>query len=72
MRGFEPREGLALRPDVKTITDPYSGEELVAFPALSCDVAVIHALVADKRGNARLNNMSLGGAVYQHVIDHAR
>jgi glutaconate CoA-transferase subunit A len=46
---------LTLRPDVKTITDPYSGEELVAFPALSCDVAVIHALVADKRGNARLN-----------------
>jgi glutaconate CoA-transferase subunit A len=46
---------LALRPDVKTITDPYSGEELVAFPALGCDVTVIHALVADKRGNARLN-----------------
>jgi glutaconate CoA-transferase subunit A len=46
---------LALRPDVKTVTDPYSGEELVAFPALGCDVAVIHALVADKRGNARLN-----------------
>jgi glutaconate CoA-transferase subunit A len=46
---------LALRPDVKTIIDPYSGDELVAFPALHCDVAVIHALVADKRGNARLN-----------------
>ncbi len=44
-----------LRPDVKMITDPYSGEELAAFPALSCDVAVIHALVADRRGNARLN-----------------
>ncbi|HVO69148.1 MAG TPA: CoA-transferase [Aggregatilineaceae bacterium] len=46
---------LALRPDIKTITDPYSGEELVAFPAISCDVAVIHALVADRRGNTRLN-----------------
>jgi len=46
---------LALRPDIKTITDPYGGEELVAFPAISCDVAVIHALVADRRGNARLN-----------------
>ena len=46
---------LALRPDVSTITDPYSGEELVAFPAIGCDVAVIHALVADKRGNVRLN-----------------
>ena len=46
---------LALRPDVKTIRDPYSDERLVAFPALSCDVAVIHALVADRHGNARLN-----------------
>lgn len=46
---------LKLRPDVKTISDPYSGERLVAFPALSADVAVIHALEADRRGNARLN-----------------
>ncbi len=46
---------LALRPDVQTVRDPYSGETLVAFPALSCDVAVIHALVADRCGNARLN-----------------
>src|SRR5258708_38202454 len=46
---------LTLRPDVKMIIDPYSGRELVAFPALRCDVAVIHALVADRSGNARLN-----------------
>ncbi len=46
---------LALRPDVKTVTDPYTGEELTAFPAIGCDVAVIHALVADRVGNVRLN-----------------
>lgn len=44
-----------LRPDVKTIGDPYTGEELIAFPAITCDVAVIHALVADQYGNVRLN-----------------
>ena len=44
-----------LRPDVKTVLDPYSDEVLMAFPALKVDVAVIHALVADKQGNARLN-----------------
>ncbi len=44
-----------LRPDVKTIIDPYTGEELMAFPAIPCDIAVIHALVADRQGNARLN-----------------
>ncbi|NLX09382.1 MAG: CoA transferase subunit A [Chloroflexi bacterium] len=46
---------LALRPDVKTVIDPYTGQELVAFPAIHCDVAVVHALVADRAGNARLN-----------------
>jgi glutaconate CoA-transferase, subunit A len=45
-----------LRPDVKTVTDPYSGEELMAFPAIHCDVAVIHALAGDQVGNVMLNN----------------
>jgi len=56
--GFMPGRGwigtdlLKLRPDVKTIVDPYTGETLVAFPAIVCDVAVIHALKADRIGNA--------------------
>ncbi len=41
-----------LRPDVRTVIDPYSGEELIAFPAIRPDVAVIHALTADHEGNA--------------------
>lgn len=45
---------LSVRPDVKTITDPYTGETLVAFPAIPCDVAVIHVLKADRLGNAVL------------------
>jgi glutaconate CoA-transferase, subunit A len=58
--GFMPGRGWmgtdlpALRPDVKTIRDPYSGEELMAFPAIQPDVAVIHALQADPEGNAVL------------------
>lgn len=43
---------LKLRPDVKTITDPYTGETLTAFPALKADFSVIHALQADPEGNA--------------------
>lgn len=43
---------LQLRPDVKTIRDPYTNEELVAFPAIKPDVAVIHAIKADREGNA--------------------
>jgi len=60
--GFLPGHGWIgtdlpdLRPDVKTVIDPYSGEELMAFPAIQPDVAVVHALRADLDGNAILNN----------------
>lgn len=46
----------SLRPDVKSITDPYSGEHLTAFPAIYCDIAVLHALEADHEGNFKINN----------------
>ena len=45
-----------LRPDVRTVRDPYSGEELMAFPAITPDVAVIHALRADEQGNAQIGD----------------
>lgn len=45
-----------LRPDVKTVADPYSGDELMAFPAIPCDVAVIHGLAGDTAGNVLINN----------------
>jgi glutaconate CoA-transferase, subunit A len=45
-----------LRPDVRTVIDPYSGEELMAFPAIHPDVAVIHALKADFDGNAQIGD----------------
>jgi glutaconate CoA-transferase, subunit A len=45
-----------LRPDVTTVADPYTGETLTAFPALSIDVAVLHGLAADPAGNVLLNN----------------
>lgn len=45
-----------LRPDVKTIQDPYTGEELMAFPAISPDISIIHALRADYHGNAQIGN----------------
>lgn len=48
-----------LNPDLKTVTSPYAGpsghrEELTAVPALSLDVALIHAHRADVRGNAQM------------------
>lgn len=43
-----------LRPDVQTIRDPYTGETLMAFPAIRPDVAVIHTLETDPEGNATI------------------
>jgi glutaconate CoA-transferase subunit A len=40
-------------PDLKTVTSPYDGQELVAMPALKLDVALIHANRADARGNGQ-------------------
>jgi glutaconate CoA-transferase, subunit A len=47
---------LTLRPDVRTIHDPYSATPLTAFPPLAPQVAIIHALEADAHGNVKINN----------------
>jgi glutaconate CoA-transferase subunit A len=39
---------------VATVTCPFSGEQLVAVPALEPDVAIVHAQEADRDGNVQL------------------
>lgn len=41
-----------VNPDLKTVTSPYGGAELLAVPALHLDAALVHLNVADARGNA--------------------
>ena len=53
-RGWQGTDLFRVRPDVLTITDPYTGQPVTAFPAITCDVAVIHVLKADPFGNAIL------------------
>lgn len=65
------------RPDVKTVRDPYSGQEYTAFPALRADVMVIHASVADRSGNAQIYgnfalDRELGLAADQVIITAER
>ena len=55
-RAWQGTDLPALRPDVMQVTDPYSGEDLTAFPAIPCHVAVIHGLAGDKHGNVLINN----------------
>lgn len=53
-RAWQGTDFFSVRPDVKTVKDPYSGDTLTAFPAIEVDVAVIHVLKADRFGNAIL------------------
>ena len=41
-------------PLYRTVTDPYSGQEVVVVPALKPDVAIVHVQRADTEGNAHI------------------
>jgi len=43
---------LEVNPSLRTIRSPYGGEEVVAVPPLTMDVALVHMDRADRRGNA--------------------
>jgi glutaconate CoA-transferase, subunit A len=40
-------------PGLRTVVDPYEGEELIAMPALKLDAALVHMNRADEKGNAQ-------------------
>ncbi len=44
----------AANPAIRRVTDPYSGGEVIAVPALCPDVAIVHVQRADAEGNAHL------------------
>ncbi|MFI6450994.1 CoA transferase subunit A [Streptosporangium amethystogenes] len=45
---------MRVNPELRTVRSPYAGgEELVAVPALTLDVALVHLNRADQRGNAQ-------------------
>ncbi len=46
------------QPEIRTVTSPYAdGEELVAAPALTLDLAVVHMHRGDRRGNGQYLNV---------------
>ena len=54
------REGVglpAVNPNIRSVTCPYTGEVLATVPAIRPDVAVIHALRADRAGNVLLEGI---------------
>ena len=45
---------MKLHPEYKTMTCPYTGDDLVLVPALQPDIAILHAQYADKHGNLHI------------------
>src|SRR3954469_7412982 len=54
LRGYSGTDLPAHTDTVKTVTCPFTGEELTAVAALNPDVAIIHAQRADRQGNVQL------------------
>ena len=48
---------LTANPDLRTVECPYSGEDLVAMPALELDVALVHMHRGDQGGNGQYLNV---------------
>jgi glutaconate CoA-transferase subunit A len=53
MRGYSGTD-LPAHTNVKPVVCPFTGEELMAVPALNPDVSIVHAQEADRDGNVQL------------------
>jgi glutaconate CoA-transferase subunit A len=51
LRGYLGVDLPKVNPNIRHVTCPFTGERLAAVPALRPDVAVVHALAADRAGN---------------------
>jgi glutaconate CoA-transferase subunit A len=54
LRAYQGTSLPAHTPTIKTISCPFTGEQLTAVPALDLDVAVVHAQRADPQGNVQM------------------
>ena len=54
LRDYKGSDLPRVNPRIKTVTCPFTGEELAAVPALNPDTAIIHVQRADENGNAHV------------------
>lgn len=54
MRSVRGTGFMQMHPEYKTMTCPYTGDELVLVPALQPDVAILHAQYGDAHGNLHI------------------
>jgi len=54
MRDYAGTDIPSANPRIRTVTCPYTGEQLATVPALNPDVTIVHAQRADANGNAQI------------------
>lgn len=54
LRSVRGTDMAKLNPEYRSMTCPFTGEELLLVPALAPDVAIIHAQYGDRHGNVRI------------------
>jgi len=57
MRSMLASDVMGMRPEVKQIDCPFTGEKLLLVPALNPDVALIHVQRCDAYGNAQIDGL---------------
>ncbi|WP_433868584.1 CoA transferase subunit A [Saccharopolyspora sp. CA-218241] len=70
LRGYAGTDLPANTATIKTVTCPFTGEELAAVPAINPDVGIIHAQQADRAGNVQL--WGITGVQKETVLASAR
>ena len=58
LRGYVGADLPRVNPQIRTVTCPFTGEQLAAVPAIRPTVGIIHAQKADARGNVLLEGIT--------------
>lgn len=56
-RGYRGVDLNKVNPNIKSVTCPFTGEELAAVPSIRPDVSIIHANKADRKGNVLIEGI---------------
>jgi glutaconate CoA-transferase, subunit A len=57
LRGYVGSDLREVNPNIRSVTCPFTGEELTAVPALRPDVSIVHAQRADRDGNVLIEGI---------------
>jgi glutaconate CoA-transferase subunit A len=56
-RGYQGSDLVRVNPNIRTVTCPFTGEQLAAVAAVRPDVSIIHAQQADREGNVLIEGI---------------